>query len=137
MESAMQSWYSAVIVSFVAISGLGLALGAGDAAAADEQIVAPVEGVNKFTVTGKATKFRIVVNAMGGAEIKQPKITGKAKLVRSTDIVRVGEHGPNVGAIEREFEFVGTAAGDVVIEIVRIEPSSPDPISEKYTVTIE
>lgn len=133
----MRSWYSAVMVSFAAISGLGLALGPGDAAAAEERIVAPVEGVNKFTVTGKATKFRIVVNAMGGTEFKQPKITGKAKLVRSTEVVRVSEDGPMIGAIEKEFEFAGTAAGEVVIEIVRIEPSSPDPISEKYTVKIE
>lgn len=133
----MKSSYSALMVSFVAVSGFGLASGPGHAAAAEERIVAPVEGVNKFTVTGKGTKFRIVVNTMGGAEIRQPKITGNAKLVRSTDIVRVGEDGPMIGAIEREFEFIGTAAGKAVVEIVRIEPSSPDPISEKYTVTIE
>lgn len=133
----MKYSYSALMVSFVAVSGFGLASGPGHAAAAEERIVAPVEGVNKFTVTGKGTKFRIVVNTMGGAEIRQPKITGNAKLVRSTDIVRVGEDGPMIGAIEREFEFIGTAAGKAVVEIVRIEPSSPDPISEKYTVTIE
>ncbi len=127
------------MVSFVAVSGFGLASGPGHAAAAEERIVAPIEGVNKFTVTvtGKGTKFRIVVNTLGGAEIRQPKITGNAKLVRSTDIVRVGEDGPMIGAIEREFEFIGTAAGKAVVEIVRIEPRSPDPISEKYTVTIE
>lgn len=133
----MTSWHSALMVSFVAVSGFGLASGPGHAAAAEERIVAPVEGVNKFTVTGKGTKFRIVVNTMGGAEIRQPKVTGNAKLVRSTDIVRADEDGPMIGAIEREFEFIGTAAGKAVIEIVRIEPSSPDPISEKYTVTIE
>ena len=133
----MKSWYSALMVLFAAVAGFGFASGPREVTAAEERVVTPAEGVNKFTVTGRATKFRIVVHATGGAEIKQPRITGKAKLVRSTDIVRVGEDGPMIGAIEREFEFVGTSEGEAVIEIVRIEPSSPDPISEKYTVTIE
>lgn len=70
-------------------------------------------------------------------EVRSPKITGKAKLVRATEIVRVGEDGPMIGAIEKEFEFAPTGAGEAVIEIVKVEPTSPDPTSEKYTVTIE
>jgi hypothetical protein len=136
-ELAVKPWYSASVLWLAVFAGFGFAPGCGEATAADEQVITPVEGVKKFTVTGKATKFRILVQAMGGTEIKQPRITGKAKLVRSTDIVRVSEEGPMIGAIEREFEFVGTAPGESIIEVVRIEPSSPKAITETYTVTIE
>jgi len=133
----MKSCYSALMVSFAAVLGVGFVPGYGEATAAEERVVAPAEGVSKFVVSGKSTKFRITVMAIGGGEIKSPKITGKAKLVRATEIVRVGEDGPMIGAIEKEFEFAPTGTGEAVIEIVKVEPTSPDPTSEKYTVTIE
>lgn len=126
-----------LLVSLVSLLSLGAALGGREARAEDERIVTPAEGTTNFVVQGKSTKFRLAVSAIGGGEIKAPKIRGKAKLVRSSDITRADADGELVGQIEKEFEFQATAAGQVVIEIEKIEPTSPEPIVEKYTVTIK
>jgi hypothetical protein len=107
-------------------------------AALAEEIVEPSEGVTEFKVAGRRTLFRLRITVVAGGTVLDPKITGKAMLVRSARVVRLGEGGdPLIGVDEREFVFRGTAAGLVTIEITTKSPTQPMPITEQYSVTIE
>jgi hypothetical protein len=102
------------------------------------EVVVPMEGVHEFVVTGRSTLFRLPVSTIAGGEISDPKITGKAKHLRTERIVTVREKGePLVGPTNMEFVFRGTAAGTVTIEFTKTLPTQPNPEVEKFTVTIK
>jgi hypothetical protein len=97
------------------------------------QIVQPDEDVHEFTVTGRSKILRIPVSTAGGGKISMPDIKGPAKMVRSASVQTVVGDEPLVGALNKEFEFSSTGAGEVVISF-RIKSPTGDDRNVKYTV---
>lgn len=103
-----------------------------------ERVVVPVEGVREFTVTGRSTRFRLTATTIAGGTIEQPVVEGPAKLVRTSEIERVGKGGePLIGSAEKQFEFRGTGGGTVKISIKKTLPTQPMPIVDAYRITIK
>ena len=102
------------------------------------RVVVPMDDVHAFVVTGRSTHFRLPVSTIAGGTIGAPKITGQAKHLRTEEIIMVQEEGkPSIGSVQREYLFRATAPGTITIEFEKKLPTQPDPVLEKFTVTVK